>query len=77
MTENDANQKAQLRQAYRAFIEDRTNQGWSQADIDEFAALVKDAMKTSDGTKAVYDFLFDQVRGVFLCGNTQQVTVIV
>jgi hypothetical protein len=62
-TKADVDALAQQRQDYRLFIEDRTaTEGWSQADIDEFAALVKTAMQTKEGADAAADFLADQAR---------------
>jgi len=61
-TKADVDAWSQQRNDYRLFIEDRTAEGWTQADIDEFAALVKEAMQTKDGADASADFLADQAR---------------
>lgn len=59
-TKADAEALTQSREDYRVFIADRTEAGWQQADIDEFAALVKEAMQTPEGKQAAADFLADQ-----------------
>ena len=61
-TKADVDAWSQQRNDYRLFIEDRTAEGWTQADIDEFAALVKEAMQTKDCADASADFLADQAR---------------